>query len=111
MPQEYPALIDGKPVDGNKWFYGNGELKKPLPKACVKACSHSGSCDNDVKYYQKELAFLPPSKQMAIDYLEPFGAWTLAEMEIMSIEELAQKILWLACSNIMEDNEWLGLVH
>ena len=91
-----------------KWFYGNGELKGELPQECVEDCSGSGDASDSVEHWVKELEFVVDRKQ-AIKWLEEFGAWDTLETD--SIEDITQRVLWLACSDISEDGEWIGLVH
>jgi hypothetical protein len=50
-------------------------------------------------------------RQKAIDYLKEYGAWEVEEMNEWTDEELAEKVLWIACGDISEQGEWLGLVH
>lgn len=92
-----------------EWFDENGWLLKELPEECVKACHHSGQCDEDVEYWQKKLDFRVP-RDKAQEWLRKYGAWTQEELQEKTDEELAQVVLWLACGDIQESGEWFGLV-
>jgi len=91
-----------------KWFHDNGELKGELPQECVEDCSGSGDASSSVEHWVKELEFVVDRKQ-AIKWLEEFGAWETLETD--SIEDITQRVLWLACGDISEQGEWIGLVH
>lgn len=93
-----------------KWFHDTGELKEEIPKDCVEACSHGGQCDSDIEYWQKKLTFDVP-REKAIDWLLEYGAWSKEELKALPDVELAHKVLWLACNDIMEQDEWLGLIN
>lgn len=96
----------------NEWGYFTGHI----PPECVAACSHSGDCGDDVEYWRKLLNFSVPRDQ-AIAYLREFGAWPMQTdkydrgLTDMTDEELAIKVLWLACCDLKETGEWLGLCH
>ncbi len=99
----------------SKWFDENGWLIGEFPPDCVNSCSASGPVDNEVDYWVKELNFNVP-RAKAIDYLKGFGAWPLDTDEYdkglndMTDRELAEKVLWIACGDVKENGEWLGLV-
>lgn len=92
------------------WFDEYGWVQKEIPQPAVEACYHSGQCQGDVEHWRKVLNFTVP-RQKAIDYLEGYGAWEVEEMNAWSEEELAEKVLWIACGDISEQGEWLGIVH
>jgi len=105
------------------WFDEHGWILKDIPEECIESCSHQGACDNDVEYWQEKLQFEVP-RQMAIDYLREFGAWTVEELNEKNDTELAQIVLWLACGDTkeiryqdakdgeeVEEYTWPGLVH
>lgn len=93
-----------------KYFDEQGFLIREIPVECVKACSHSGQCDRDVEFWQKKLEFEIP-KAKAIFYLARTGAWSEKDLFLQTHDELAQKVLWIACSDIKETGEFLGLIH
>jgi hypothetical protein len=110
-------MIEGYNYDGPITFNEYGWLASgSFPADCVADCSHSGQCADDVSYWRKQLNFTVP-REMAIKYLREFGAWPLESDEYdrglndMPDDELAEKVLWLACNDIQEQGEWAGLVH
>jgi len=73
-----------------------------LPEECVQDCGAGGGAkDQAVEYWRKKLNFTV-DRQKAIDCLQGYGAWEPEELEALSDEEIADKILWLACSNFAE---------
>lgn len=108
----YGVMVKGYKYTGPITFhpkYGSIQSGK-FPPDCVAACSASGSVDDAVEYWRSELNFEVP-RELAIDYLGEFGAWDGEELGAMTDEELAEKILWIACCDISEQGEWLGLCH
>lgn len=102
------APFDAPPFNEYGHFTGH------LPDDCVTACSHAGRCDDDVEYWRKRLNFTVP-RDKAISHLAEYGAWPKETNEYdeglrdMSDEELAEKVLWLACGDIEEQGEWSGM--
>jgi hypothetical protein len=92
------------------WFDSHGYLLGTLPEDCVSDCSHAGACEADVRYWRGRLDFSVP-RERAIGYLREFGAWTAEELADRTDEELAEIVLWVACGDLRESGEWLGLVH
>lgn len=95
--------------------YGN--FTGTIPDECVSACTSPGSCDESVAHWRKALGFTVPREQ-AIKWLKEFGAWPLDTDEYdqglrdMTDEELADKVLWLACGEMKDSGEpWIGLIH
>jgi len=93
------------------WYTGTA-----FPDECVRDCSAQGSVDSAVKYWRMRLRFEVP-RERAIAWLWEFGAWPMKTdkydvgLTDMADEDLAAKVLWLACCDIRESGEWLGLVH
>ena len=85
-----------------------------IPRECVADCSAAGSVDRAVAYWRRKLDFQVP-RERAIDYLAATGAWPResnkydAGLNEMSDDALAEKVLWLACGDMKERGEWLGL--
>lgn len=98
------------------FFNEKGWLTKKIPKACVIACYHQGECFYDIQTWIKKLGFTVP-RDLAIGYLRDFGAWPIVSnnydkgLQDMNDGELAEKVLWIACGDIKENGEWLGLIH
>lgn len=67
--------------------------------------SHQGSCDDDIAalsrvwYIAKQLEALDVDKLRT--ELDGYGAWD--ETELADHEQNLQRILWLACGNIVEE--------
>lgn len=89
----------------NEYGYFQGEI----PADCVGACTEPGrDASESVEYWVDYLDFRVPREQ-AIKYLKEFGAWEDLDKE--DDLTLAMRCLWLACGDIKENGEWLGLVH
>lgn len=93
-----------------KWFDATGWFQGEFPEDCIEQCHHQGACDADVARWRAELDFIAP-RELAIPWLREFGAWDIEELSEMSDEDISNKVLWLACADIQEQGEWLGLVH
>jgi hypothetical protein len=87
-----------------EWYFEQGfTIKMTLKQA--QSCSHSGSCDEDVKY----LSRLPAIRRQ-LDKIQPdviavelkgYGAWD--EKELKDHDQNIQRILWIAACNITEE--------
>lgn len=81
----------------------NGELLiEELPQDCIDACSHSGDCTADVQAWRESLPFEIEDREKVICGLLGYGAWDREELDALSDEELAEKVLWLACCDFSE---------
>ena len=92
-------------------FDAYGAFTGTLPPRCVSECTAPGhDASEAVAYWRKRLGFTVPRAQ-AIAYLQEFGAWQLDSNEYdtglnqMSDEELADKVLWIACGDMKERGE------
>jgi hypothetical protein len=94
--------MESKLFDAHGWFTGT------LPEDCVHDCSGPGPADEAVEYWRGKLAFQVPV-ELAIRYLREFGAWD--DLLEAGQEVLSRRCLWIACGEIKESGEWLGLVH
>lgn len=78
------------------------ELK--LTADAVDACSHSGDCEDDVRYYmaqpeiRAELNKIPADK--LAKELREYGAWD--EEQLANHEDNLMRILWIAAGDIKE---------
>ena len=101
-----------KERDGEKYefFDKYGWFTGKLSEECIKDCSHSGDCFDDVEFWVKKLDFQVP-REKAILYLKETGGWSAEELDSLDDVGLAQKILWLACCDFKENGEWFGLVN
>lgn len=94
----------------NLWFDSGSEFIGELPRECINACSRSGDTTQAVRYWQAVLRFEVPQEK-AREWLYEFGAWSFDDLQAMSDTEVNQKVLWLACCDLSEFGEWLGLIH
>ena len=89
--------------DKHGWFNGS------IPEEAVEECTRGGQdAIEPVKKWVVQLGFKVP-RDLAIKYLKEFGAWD--DLESESDDELANKVFWIACSDINEQGDWQGLVH
>lgn len=69
-----------------------------------------------VEHWRKLLRFEVP-RELATRWLKEFGAWPLESdkyatgLNQMSDDELAEKVLWLACIEATESRYWHGLTR
>ena len=97
-------------TNGKGWFNDIGELTKSLPADCINDCAAMGRVDDAVAYWVEALNFeenFPADKARA--YLAEFGAWERDELERMSTNELAQKVLWILCGYVKEGETYLTI--
>lgn len=90
--------------DESGWFDEYGNMVRDLPPECISACSHSGSCDDDVAFWVDELEFdkgLPVN--LAKRWLKATGGWTDDEIEAWTTRDIAERVLWIVCGNLKED--------
>ena len=92
------------------WFNEHGEMVRNLPLDAVASCHHLGSCDADVAHWRARLGFEVP-RDLAINWLREFGAWSEEELAAEPDDTLAERVLWIAAGDIQESGEFLGLVH
>ena len=92
------------------WFDEHGWILREIPPECVSDCTGPGPADDAVAYWRAQLGFDVPL-DLAIAWLREFGAWSLEELQASTAAELADRCLWLACGDIAERGEWLGLIH
>jgi len=97
----------------NKYGHFLGEI----PEQCWQDCSAPGQdAAEAVSYWRRKLEFNVP-RENAIRYLRETGAWPLKSNEYdtglleMDDTDLACKVLWIACGDMREQGEWLGLCN
>lgn len=78
--------------------------KDDLPEDCILDCSCPGDVLWAVREWRKRLDFTV-HRANATACLEGYGAWEDEELLNMPDEELAEKILWLACGNFNEGDD------
>ncbi|MBR2770627.1 MAG: hypothetical protein IKD78_01200 [Bacteroidales bacterium] len=84
----------------NEWFNEYGYLAKPIPPEAVDACSHSGSCDADVKHWVKELKFEVPDLEAARKFVKSTGA---DDYDMMDEDDMNEFVFWEFCNRIREE--------
>ena len=93
----------------HRQFDKYGYFRGIIPAECVAECSHPGPCDSDVAKWVNILGF-KVIRSKAIPWLLEYGAWNAKELKAMTILELSEIVLWIACGDIKENREWFGLV-
>ena len=117
MTSNYPKpadMIEGYAFDAPISFdpkYGHLAAGS-FPVECIRDCSASGSVDEAVEYWRRELALvaaLEPIRPLVESYLKEYGAWD--DLADADIETLADRVLWTAACDISEQGNWSGLCH
>ena len=75
-----------------------------LPADCIEDCSASGDVTETVAYWRCELSFTV-DREKAVECLKGYGAWEDDELASLDDDEIAEKILWLACGDF---RDWDG---
>lgn len=76
-----------------------------LPRECIVECSAAGSADAAVAFWLDRLQFTV-ERVPAIQFLEGYGAWDDETLAASSDEELAARVLWLACCDFGDFMTW-----
>jgi hypothetical protein len=76
-----------------------------LPQECIDDCSAQGSVDEAVAYWRDKLSFTV-DRDRTVSCLKGYGAWEDEELAASTDEELADRVLWLACGNFSEQQSW-----
>lgn len=88
------------------WSTSSGRIELAISRPDARCGSHQGQCDDDVQalsrvpYIAKQLEKLDP--KLLADELSEWGAWD--DEELADHEQNLQRILWLACGDIVEGN-------
>lgn len=77
-----------------------------LPVDCIRDCSASGDVSQAVEYWRNRLN-LTVNRERAIECLKGYGAWDDETLAASSNNEIAERILWLACCDFSEYNTWI----
>ena len=91
----------------NYWWSESLTLKLTVDD--VRNCSHSGSCDYDVK----QLSQIPRIKkqtekwdhEILKDSLREFNIWDDVVVELSNHEQNVRRMLWIACNDIVKNDE------
>ena len=96
---ELRKLVGTKPSAGDMLnVFDLGEL-------CVAECSSPGPSDVAVRHWREKIGFEVYVEE-AVEYLLRYGAWEEDELREGGSEELAERVLWLACCQIAESGWW-----
>ncbi len=80
------------------------DLPEDIRDECISDCSGQGDVSQAVEYWREKLNFTV-NRNKAIQCLAGYGSWSRSELAKSTDEQLADRILWLACCNF---NEWDG---
>lgn len=99
------------PAKDAPWFDTLGNCLRWIPDRAVLDCTRPGQdADKPVKYWTAELGFSAP-RDLAIEYLLPFGAWEEDDLAKKTDAEISEIVFWNACCETMETGDWIGLRH
>jgi hypothetical protein len=76
-----------------------------LPRDCIEDCSAIGDVLEVVTYWREKLNF-SVDRESAVACLKGYGAWDDEQLAASSNDEIANRILWLACCDFSEYNKW-----
>lgn len=87
------------------WTESLGRIELQITLKQAQACSHPGSCDNDVAALRqdpkirRQLNKLKPG--LVAECLSEYGAWE--DDELADHEQNLNRLLWIACCDIAEE--------
>lgn len=88
------------------WCSSSGRVEIEMTKAQARSASHSGSCDDDVRWLSQQ-----PGIVNQLDKLDPallakelaeYGAWD--KTELADHDQNLQRLVWLAAGDIADGN-------
>ena len=88
------------------WSNSNGRIELQITKREAACGAHTGQCDRDVlnlsaiPRIKRQLDKLDP--KLVVEELKEWGAWIGEELQ--DHEQNLQRLLWLACCDIVEGN-------
>ena len=87
------------------WFStSNGHIELNITKKQAAIGSHAGQCDSDINYLMQLPKIKRQLNKIPVDLLaselEEYGAWN--DVELSNHAENLQRILWIACGDILE---------
>ena len=84
---------------------GSGRIELDIDMDVADSCSHPGPCDADVaealEYPEIKAQFDKIDPAILAEELKEWGAWDTEELK--DHEENKARLLWIACSSIMEE--------
>lgn len=85
-------------------YMGDHGIEFMLTTEQVKACSHSGDCEDDVRAVVSEPSVRAQLNQLAptaiAEALKPYGAWD--ETDLLDAEMNEIRFVWMAASDIKD---------
>ena len=72
-----------------------------LPRECIEDCARPGPADAAVAHWRETLQF-SVDREKAVNCLVGYGAWEREELEADDDNNIAERVLWLACGNFNE---------
>lgn len=104
-PGQRPTRKGGRAA-GLPWFMGN-YVSFQVPQDIVDSIPRSGSADAAVSdaFNDRRVAkiFAGLDRKEIIKELAQYGAWEQSELNDMGPQELEEKMLWIACGHIKEE--------
>jgi hypothetical protein len=76
-----------------------------LPLECVEDIAQPGANDEAVAYWQPRIALNYWTQAEIVNGLLEYGAWDREELEALTLNELEEKLLWLAAHDAAESME------
>jgi hypothetical protein len=84
------------------WSESLGRIELEIPVEAIAACSHQGQCDKDVEYWTPKIDWSHVTRKAMEQSLNEYGAWD--DLQTTDIETLKQRLTWLACCDLNEEN-------
>jgi len=86
------------------WSSSSGQIEIQIPLEWAESTHHSGHCDNDVLAVSQE-GFIKDftsalNPDIVRNVLDEYGTWD--DEELKDKEENIQRLLWIACGDIAE---------
>ena len=83
------------------WQSGSGRIELQIPESAIPACSHSGSCDDDVSAWYRKIGWSKVSRETLEQELKEYGAWD--DLKIADTNTLKQRMFWIACGDLADN--------
>ena len=90
------------------WASSSGKIELFITKSQARKGYHSGACDLDIQelrqvpFIRRQLAKVCPTTLAA--ELAEYGAWDASELQ--DHEANLDRLLWIACADIVEENNF-----
>lgn len=94
-----------KPAPSALTLHVSYELdREELSERCIRECSAPGAADEAVESWRVKLGFTV-DRARAVDYLQSTGGWDSGELAASDDDDLARRVLWIACCEFREDSK------